>query len=43
MKQFTCLLLGRNTPHEGLNDEIGAPDDPVTKAVFAFVNEALNR
>jgi len=40
---ISAKVVGRDTTHEGLNDEIGAPDDPVTKEVFAFVAEALKR
>jgi arylformamidase len=36
-------VVGRDTTHEGLNDAIGVPDDPVTKEVLAFVAEALSR
>lgn len=36
-------VIGRDATHEGLNDAIGVPDDPVTNAVFAFVAEALQR
>jgi arylformamidase len=36
-------VVGRDNTHEGLNDEIGVPDDLVTKEVFAFVAEALKR
>jgi arylformamidase len=39
---ISAKVVRRDTTHEGLNDEIGVPDDPVTKAVFAFVAEALN-
>ncbi len=34
---------GREATHTTLNDNIGAPDDPVTKELFAFVAEALKR
>jgi len=40
---ISAKVVGRDTTHEGLNDEIGVPDDPVTKDVFAFVAEALKR
>ena len=40
---ISAKVVGRDTTHEGLNDGIGAPDDPVTKEVFAFVAEALKR
>jgi len=36
-------VVGRDATHEGLNDAIGAPNDPVTKEVLAFVAEALKR
>lgn len=40
---ISAKVVGRDTTHEGLNDAIGVPDDPVTKEVFAFVADALNR
>jgi acetyl esterase/lipase len=40
---ISAKVVGRDTTHEGLNDAIGAPDDPVTKEVFAFVADALKR
>jgi acetyl esterase/lipase len=40
---ISATVVGRDTTHEGLNDAIGAPDDPVTKEVFTFVAEALRR
>jgi hypothetical protein len=40
---ISAKVVGRDTTDDGLNDEIGAPDDPVTKEVFAFVTEALHR
>jgi acetyl esterase/lipase len=36
-------VVGRDNTHEGLNDEIGVPDDLITKEVFAFVAGALER
>jgi hypothetical protein len=39
----SAKVVGRDTTHEGLNDAIGVPNDPVTKEVFAFVAEALKR
>jgi acetyl esterase/lipase len=39
----SAKVVGRETTHEGLNDAIGVPDDPVTKAVFAFVADSLKR
>jgi len=41
--EISAKVVGRDTTHEGLNDAIGAPDDPVTKEVFAFVADALKR
>ena len=38
---ISVKVVGRDNTHEGLNDEIGVPDDPVTKEVFAFVAAAL--
>jgi arylformamidase len=40
---ISAKVVGRDTTHEGLNDAIGVPDDPVTNAVFAFVADALKR
>ena len=40
---ISAKVVGRETTHEGLNDEIGEPNDPVTKEVFAFVAVALKR
>ena len=37
------VVAGRETTHERLNDSLGAPDDPVTKELFAFVAGALKR
>src|SRR6185295_354386 len=33
----SAKVVGGDTTHEGLNDEIGAANDQVTKEVFAFV------
>jgi acetyl esterase/lipase len=35
------VVAGRETTHSSINDNLGAPNDPVTKEVFAFVAEAL--
>jgi arylformamidase len=40
---ISAKVVGRETTHEGLNDAIGVPGDPVTNAVFAFVADALKR
>jgi arylformamidase len=40
---ISAKVVGRDTTHEGLNDAIGVPNDPVTKEVFAFVADALKR
>ena len=37
------VVAGRETTHSSINDNLGAPDDPVTKEVFAFVAQALAR
>lgn len=37
------VVAGRETTHASINDNIGAPNDPVTKELFAFVAEALRR
>lgn len=36
-------VVGRDTTHTLINDNIGASDDPVTKELFAFVADALKR
>jgi acetyl esterase/lipase len=40
---ISAKVVGRDNTHEGLNDEIGVPGDPITKEVFAFVSGALER
>ena len=35
------VVTGREATHASLNDNLGAPDDPVTKELFAFVAQAL--
>jgi arylformamidase len=37
------VVAGRETTHAGINDNIGEPNDPVTKELFAFVADALKR
>lgn len=37
------VVAAREATHASLNDNLGAPDDPVTREVFAFVAEALAR
>jgi arylformamidase len=37
------VVAGRETTHASINDNIGAPNDPVTKELFAFVADALKR
>ena len=37
------LFGGKETNHNRLNDNLGLPDDPATKAVFEFVDESLKR
>jgi arylformamidase len=37
------IVAGREATHASINDNLGAPDDPVTKEVFAFVADALKR
>jgi acetyl esterase/lipase len=37
------VVAGRETTHNTINDNIGAPNDPVTAALFAFVGESLKR
>jgi arylformamidase len=34
-------VVRRDTTHENLNDDIGAPNDPITKELFAFVAGVL--
>lgn len=33
----------RDTTHSRLNDDLGKPDDPATKALFGFLSEVLKR
>ena len=33
----------RETTHNKLNADLGLPDDPATKALFAFVDKALKK
>jgi acetyl esterase/lipase len=35
------VVTARETTHAAVNDRLGAPDDPVTKELFAFVADAL--
>jgi arylformamidase len=35
------VVAGRETTHESLNDNLGAPNDPVSKELFAFVAGVL--
>ena len=35
------LFGGRDTTHSRINENLGQPDDPATKALFEFVGEAL--
>jgi acetyl esterase/lipase len=37
------VVAGREATHASLNDNLGAPGDPVTKELFAFVADALKR
>jgi arylformamidase len=37
------ILAGREATHASINDNLGAPNDPVTAAVFAFAGEAIKR
>jgi acetyl esterase/lipase len=37
------VVTGRGTTHAAINDTLGAPEDPVTREVFAFVAGALER
>ena len=37
------VVAGREATHASINDNIGAPNDPVTTALFAFVAGALKR
>jgi acetyl esterase/lipase len=37
------LFAGKETTHDKLNDELGLPDNPGTKALFEFVSEALKK
>ena len=37
------VVAGRETTHASINDNIGAPDDPVTKELLAFAAGAIKR
>ena len=37
------LLAAKETNHSKLNEDLGLPDDPPTKALFEFVGEALKK
>lgn len=37
------IVAGRETTHASINDNLGAPGDPVTAEVFAFVKKAVGR
>ncbi len=37
------VVVGRESTHASINDNLGKADDPVTKELFAFVAEALKR
>jgi arylformamidase len=37
------LFGGQETNHNRLNDNLGTPDDPATKALFEFVSESLKK
>jgi len=37
------VVAGRETTHASINDNIGAANDPVTKELFTFVADALQR
>ena len=36
-------FAARETNHSKLNENLGLPDDPPTKALFEFVDEALKK
>jgi acetyl esterase/lipase len=37
------VVAGREATHASINDDIGTPNDPVTKELFAFVAQALKQ
>ena len=37
------VVAGRETTHASINDKLGAPDDPVTKELFAFARRSVER
>ena len=37
------VVAGREATHASLNDNLGAPGDPITKELFAFVAASLER
>ena len=41
--EAVTVVGGRETTHASINDNLGAPNDPVTNELFAFVTQALAR
>jgi arylformamidase len=39
----TKVCAAKDTNHTRLNDNLGLPDDPATKALFEFVAESLKK
>jgi hypothetical protein len=39
----TRVLAAKETNHNKLNENLGLPDDPATKALFEFVGESLKK
>ena len=39
----TKVFAAKETNHTKLNDNLGLPDDPATKALFEFVGESLKQ
>jgi acetyl esterase/lipase len=39
----TQIFAAKETNHTKLNDNLGLPDDPATKALFEFIGESLKK
>jgi arylformamidase len=39
----TKLFAAKNTEHSKLNDDLGLPEDPATKALYDFIAQTIKR
>jgi hypothetical protein len=39
----TTVFGGKETTHNKINENLGLPDDPATKALYEFLGEALKK